>query len=412
MSLRWRPTAWLVANCGAAAALVVLGLLLRRADLVVFALGPLGITGWSLLTRPTGVPRLEGPDGPATMDLGQHSTRTVAGHDLSGVEQWYVRWPRGGGLRWRHRTVGGFVDTESAQVGTSWTADRIGAIRIDGPATVLLSRWAGYRAGPVLLRSSELTVRPRSEPAYGRAEVPHPVGLVGAHRSRRRGAGSEFAEVRGYRPGDRLRSIDWARSARTGGLFVRDQFAEQDAAVLVVLDGAGGDDTWQRGLQCAATAAAFFLRHGDRVGLIALGDGAPRTVPYRSGLRHYQRIADVLSTVARPTGEQRVRRLRLPVAAGGLVLLVSPMLTDLPASTALGLARHGVDVIVLDTARIPPGAPEVDRLAMRLRLLERRVLLERLARSGVQLTAWDGPISLQLPLQRIARRPPTRVGAR
>ena len=40
--------------------------------------------------------------------------------------------------------------------------------------------------------------------------------LLGETRSRFRGRGMEFEEVRRYQPGDDIRTIDWRVSARTG----------------------------------------------------------------------------------------------------------------------------------------------------------------------------------------------------
>lgn len=412
MTTRWQPTWWLVSSTGLAAGLLVLGLVLRRADLVIFALPLLGVTLWSLVTRPHGAPRFEPDRPPPVVQAGQTVDQQVEGHDLGGAEQWYLRRPVTPGVRWQQATVGGFVSSTDAALSAHWTAQRVGPVRVGGPATALLSPWAAYRAGPVQLLGADVGIRPVTAATSGRVQVPHPAGLVGANRSRVRGSGTEFADIRDYRAGDRLRSIDWARTARSGQLHVRDNYAEQDAAVLVVFDGLGGSGPRQRGLQCAATCAEFFLRRGDRVGLVTLGEDRPSFLPYRSGLGQYHRIADLLSTLPEPSPVERNRRLRLPLTPGALVLMVSPLLTDLAASAALTMAQHGVAVIVLDTAGIADAESAADRLAIRLRLLERRILLDRLVRAGVQIARWEGPDSLQLPLLRMSRRPPVRVGGR
>ena len=75
----------------------------------------------------------------------------------------------------------------------------------------LTSPWSGFRAGPGkltgLMRQGgpEMHVLPQPAPFDARAAVPQPLGLVGQHRSRRTGDGSEFASIWPYRPGDRLR---------------------------------------------------------------------------------------------------------------------------------------------------------------------------------------------------------------
>ena len=69
------------------------------------------------------------------------------------------------------------------------------------------------------------------------------IGLsFGAMRSLRRGAGSDVAGSRPYRPGDDVHTIDWAASARLSAargsdeFIVRERFAEEAPRVVVVCD--------------------------------------------------------------------------------------------------------------------------------------------------------------------------------
>jgi len=69
------------------------------------------------------------------------------------------------------------------------------------------------------------------------------IGLsFGGMRSARRGRGSDVAGSRPYRPGDDIRSIDWAASARlsaaraTDEFVVREHFAEEAPRVVVIAD--------------------------------------------------------------------------------------------------------------------------------------------------------------------------------
>src|SRR4051812_34544489 len=100
----------------------------------------------------------------------------------------------------------------------------------------LTSPWAGYRWGPVPERGVEMNVLPASAPFDSAAEAPQPLGLVGANRSRRVGDGTEFAGIRSFHPGDRLRRINWRVSLRTGDLHVVTSRGEEDSGVLLVVD--------------------------------------------------------------------------------------------------------------------------------------------------------------------------------
>lgn len=69
------------------------------------------------------------------------------------------------------------------------------------------------------------------------------VGIAfGAHRSPRRGPGSDVAGARPYRPGDRIGSIDWHASARLSStrdrdeFVVREFFAEEAPRAVVIRD--------------------------------------------------------------------------------------------------------------------------------------------------------------------------------
>ena len=69
------------------------------------------------------------------------------------------------------------------------------------------------------------------------------IGLsFGGMRSARRGAGSDVAGSRPYRPGDNIDTIDWAASARlsaaraTDEFVVRERFAEEAPRVVIVCD--------------------------------------------------------------------------------------------------------------------------------------------------------------------------------
>jgi uncharacterized protein (DUF58 family) len=69
------------------------------------------------------------------------------------------------------------------------------------------------------------------------------IGLsFGGMRSSRRGVGSDIAGSRPYRPGDDMRAIDWASSARLSAVraadefIVREHFAEEAPRVVLIVD--------------------------------------------------------------------------------------------------------------------------------------------------------------------------------
>ena len=56
------------------------------------------------------------------------------------------------------------------------------------------------------------------------------------HASRSRGAGLEFAQYRGYEPGDEPRRIDWKLFARSDRYFVREAERDSPLTLWIVID--------------------------------------------------------------------------------------------------------------------------------------------------------------------------------
>lgn len=103
--------------------------------------------------------------------------------------------------------------------------------------------------------------------------------LNGRHASRLRGRGLNFEELRGYLPGDDIRTIDWKVTARTGSPHVRVYTEERDRPTLLLVDQRVsmffGTEVYMKSViaaEAAAIAAHRVLAQGDRVGGIVFSD--------------------------------------------------------------------------------------------------------------------------------------------
>ena len=103
-----------------------------------------------------------------------------------------------------------------------------------------------------------------------------------------------------------------------------------------------------------------------------------------AGRRHLRRVLDTLARVV--PGENRdldPDRMRFQVPAGSIVLVFSPMLSQVAVAATTMLAARGLDVVVVDCLpeRRRPRRATTQRLALawRMRLLEREALLARVA---------------------------------
>ncbi len=103
--------------------------------------------------------------------------------------------------------------------------------------------------------------------------------LSGRHASRLRGRGLSFEELRAYRPGDDIRTMDWRATARLKKPQVRVYSEERERPVILAVDmrsnmlfGSRHSSKARAGAKLAALAAWATLAGGDRVGAVIFGD--------------------------------------------------------------------------------------------------------------------------------------------
>jgi uncharacterized protein (DUF58 family) len=217
---------------------------------------------------------------------------------------------------------------------------------------------------------------------------PEPRAVAGAHLSRLRGSGTDFAELRPYQPGDRLRNVAWATSARLGAPWVTVHHPERTGTVLLLLDTffsdrEGGAESRARVARTAWAVASLHLRVQDRVGILASGR-AVAWVPPQGGRRARALLVDELLDIGAAAedvhgGRRRVGRVVVPSDA--LVVGVTPLRSTVFTLELVHFRRTGRRVVVLgiDTEDLHQRAPDPVREAARRvwrvqRDLERRAL--------------------------------------
>ncbi len=419
----WQPTAALGRALGLGGLGTVVAVLFGEPVIMVLTAPFLLLGALGLLHRPRSSPRLGTTLDHALVHEGQGTTSRLHGEDLAGVEHatrlaaavpHVALQPSAGRIG---RLVGADGELPAIEVGPR----RFGRRNLGDDVVALTSAWAGYRWGPVVLVGSQLQALPVRAPFDSRAEAPQPLGLVGAHRSRRPGEGTELASIRPFQTGDRLRRIHWRVSLRTDALHVVSTRGEEDSAVLLLVDAladhgrSGGIDGEASSLDVSVRAAAAVAEHhvrvGDRVGLRVVGTGG-ESVGYGTGQRHLQLLLGRLAglQVGTPRGLD-ADRVQLRAAAGTVVIVLSPMLSEAMASVTATLVRRGLPVLVVDTlpadaapAVVEGTDPAVAALAWRMRRIERQAVLDRLAALGCPVVPWRGPGTLDDVLRRLARR--------
>lgn len=255
------------------------------------------------------------------------------------------------------------------------------------------------RAGSFILWEHRLAARPtiRVLPTPLRLsrllKPAEPRVFAGMHVARLRGHGTDFAELRPYQPGDRLRDLSWGTSARLGTPWVRVNHPERSGTVVLLLDSAFSDEEGEgealaRAARATWAVASMHLRAQDRVGLLARGRTAA-WLPPRNGRRARWMLLDELLSVgqaAQDPTRRRVPRKRATVPADALVVGVSSLDSPNFVPNLLHYRRvgHATVALVIDASDLlPDGSTPVDSAARRIWFAERRVRRRALERAGV-----------------------------
>lgn len=142
-------------------------------------------------------------------------------------------------------------------------------------------------------------------------------------QARQRGLGRDFESLREYREGDDLRDICWTATARRGSPITRQYQSERSQAVWIVLDcgrlmrarvaaeiqpnqTSGASPACRHtkldyACSTAVALAQLALFSGDRVGLLAYGQGIQQRLLPGRGAAHLRQLVELLAQV-RPEG--------------------------------------------------------------------------------------------------------------
>ncbi len=146
--------------------------------------------------------------------------------------------------------------------------------------------------------------------------------INGMHRSPYFGASVDFAEHRGYTPGDDIRRVDWKLFGRTDRFYVKEYEADSNSNFAVLLDVSKSMGFGSRGITkleyariLAACLTYMVHRQRDRVGFVAFDDDIVEHVPPSAKhmdvtLHVLDRLKPVEARPPRAAAEEARRALR------------------------------------------------------------------------------------------------------
>ncbi|GEA52252.1 hypothetical protein VIN01S_30560 [Vibrio inusitatus NBRC 102082] len=202
----------------------------------------------------------------------------------------------------------------------------------------------------------------------------HPSGIFsGSNRSRLRGQGFNFEELRPYRTGDNIKNIDWKASSRSHSRVVKVFTQETDRPAIVVCDQRPtmffGSRVYMKSVVAAHLASLMIwmlYMRGDRVAGVVLGPEQMQSQnPSRAMMQITQFIANVVTqnqmlgkasnkalALKNDLSSALARALPMLGSSGTLVLITDSLsVSDSELSTLkLMSARHNVIVLLVNDA--------------------------------------------------------------
>lgn len=224
-----------------------------------------------------------------------------------------------------------------------------------------------------------VTVVPDTAGAVERGKGDHGVG---AQVGRTGGSGAEVLQLRDYRRGDPLRSVDWKATARRRRLVSRDFSEDQHLEVVVAIDagrasalGAGEVDRLSLYVNVAARFAERAVSMDDAVGVMVFAAQPLAMLPPARGESAVARIRDLLAAcrvqqsesnpVLAAAGIRTMAQRRSLIlfltdledaAAGEQLVRAVRLLTPKHLPFIAGFRQSGIEALPLAEAREPLSA--------------------------------------------------------
>jgi uncharacterized protein (DUF58 family) len=291
-------------------------------------------------------------------------------------------------------------------------------------------RWGGYAVGRVHVRARdrlglfvyegafeqlrELRVYPREEQLRRVVAPLETQPFIGNVVSRAKGDGIEFADIRPYEPGDRVRRVNWRASARRAELWVNETHPERNTDVILFLDSftetrRAGASSLDMAVRAAASLATRYIADRNRVGLVGFGGVLRWLVPGMGAAQLYRIVESLLDTEIVLNWAWKdidiIPRRTLPPQA--LVLALTPLLDDRAVDALADLRSRGFDVAVVEVSPVsfaprPAETDELATLAYRLWQLRRETLRSRYHQLGIAVAEWRHGVPLQGPLEEVS----------
>jgi len=181
--------------------------------------------------------------------------------------------------------------------------------------------------------------------------------IAGNYHSLYKGQGIEFSELREYKSGDDIRSIDWNVTARYNQPYVKEFIEERSLEVYFILDVSNSGNFGNRvskkrkALEIIASLMMAALRNNDNIGIFLFTEKIEKFVPARRGKGHVFQILNSIITFQPKSNMTSLTTTLVKVAKilkkRSILFIISDFFDTNDYFKALKILRVKHDVILL-----------------------------------------------------------------
>jgi len=196
--------------------------------------------------------------------------------------------------------------------------------------------------------------------------------ITGNYNSLFKGQGIEFSEIREYKAGDDIRTIDWKVTARFNHPYIKEFIEERDLQVYFVIDisGSGSFGTniskKEKSIEIIASLMFAALRNNDGTGIFLITDYIEKFVPARKGRKHILQLLDILTTFTpnstKTDLKKSLEQISKIIKRKSIVFVISDFIDNSNYLKPLKILKKRHDVIALRI--IDPREQEIPDIGM------------------------------------------------
>jgi uncharacterized protein (DUF58 family) len=183
-------------------------------------------------------------------------------------------------------------------------------------------------------------------------------GLIsGNYNSVFKGQGIEFSEIRDYRAGDDIRTIDWKVTARFNHPYIKEFIEERDLQVYFVIDvsGSGNFGTsiskQEKSFEIIASLMFAALGNNDGVGVFLITDDMEKFIPAKKGRKHILQLLDIITTFTPNSSKTNLKKpleqVSKTIKRKSIVFVISDFIDTNEYVKPLKVLRKHHDVVAL-----------------------------------------------------------------